>query len=659
MTTLYPWQNADLPEGAHSLATLRASSFSAFGWDAGNTAHLFYFYLCACARACAARRLRAGARPLFVVGLVDAELTSSPADTANRLADTPAFPVQPVVCTAKEAELLLHNDSEHGVAYITLSAAASVLARAPEILAAASDYAAHARLTDRASERALTVLFHLCHVVLLVHPGRCADVRLLRTLRTLATVKQDIQPAVAASLKPLASQLQPHRQATPPALPLQPTLGFVFSAGHPHTSEDAAVLQSALEAQVRKLLASSKQLARCAAGGASALYSLPMEQQRCVHLEPPQPRTPQPQPAGVGDAEACDVELFGQLVALLAVDSATETAQAGSATASHGLSGWKDALQLDHPPSASASAAASIALRRFVARLADGNYCQVTSDGALAAGTSKELPSATQWSLVCRQLLERAFRDDAREDAPSGTRAHAHPDARLPPASSVTRMLDAETAFSLSRGHAVLPAALEVYAHALPSQYTRLEHERRVSAAELHVTANVVGPAREATLTRLRRVCQSTWQAGGQECDAVSSTGRPSPSRVRQLPTDGAEPAEGLAAASGLLRLGDKLLAVNDVQVRGHARATAALKGAEGQLRLSILREDSDQEQPSLGPYEVDIVLHKPRLSSKLGIILSSASKDSGVPTITGLGTTSGTSAAASNAPMIAPIAGD
>ena len=60
------------------------------------------------------------------------------------------------------------------------------------------------------------------------------------------------------------------------------------------------------------------------------------------------------------------------------------------------------------------------------------------------------------------------------------------------------------------------------------------------------------------------------------------------------LPHEAAEPPEGLAAASGLLRIGDKLLMVNDANVRGHARATTALKSAVGPIRLRIYPLDGD-----------------------------------------------------------------
>ena len=45
---------------------------------------------------------------------------------------------------------------------------------------------------------------------------------------------------------------------------------------------------------------------------------------------------------------------------------------------------------------------------------------------------------------------------------------------------------------------------------------------------------------------------------------------------------------DGIASRSGKLRLGDVLLAVNDVEVRGHEAASAALRAAVGELKLRI-----------------------------------------------------------------------
>ena len=52
------------------------------------------------------------------------------------------------------------------------------------------------------------------------------------------------------------------------------------------------------------------------------------------------------------------------------------------------------------------------------------------------------------------------------------------------------------------------------------------------------------------------------------------------------------EPREGIGAASGLLQVGDRLVAVDGVRVGGHAHGTSLLKAASGTVRLTIDRAE-------------------------------------------------------------------
>ena len=244
-------------------------------------------------------QLPQGQEPLLVIGLVGGEV-SGPAPVANRLLDVPVFPLPgearktPQARKAAqhgegtEAEIWMHVDHKHGVAIAVLSSptcGARLLDQAARLFAADSEAAVHTWLTEPTSERALLVLFHLCHVVLHVSNARCADVRWLRTLRVLTTLKQNLHPAVLAALKPLANQLPLNRAGQPSQLPPQPSLGFLFAPqGGPLAKSASSQLQGALEAQVRRMLASSKLLARGAAGGPGALYTLPKEPTQCVHV---------------------------------------------------------------------------------------------------------------------------------------------------------------------------------------------------------------------------------------------------------------------------------------------------------------------------------------------------------------------------------------
>ena len=72
--------------------------------------------------------------------------------------------------------------------------------------------------------------------------GRCADVRLLRTLRLVTSVRQALHPTLGAALKSIGSRLPPPTRRGGP--PLIPTLGFVFSLGGPELDAPGSAASS-------------------------------------------------------------------------------------------------------------------------------------------------------------------------------------------------------------------------------------------------------------------------------------------------------------------------------------------------------------------------------------------------------------------------------
>eukprot|EP00964_Phaeocystis_antarctica_P125405 scaffold89052_cov63-Phaeocystis_antarctica.AAC.2 len=621
-----------------------------------------------------------GPGPLLVIGLVGGE-AHGPHAWSNRLTESPAFRV-PGSASSPACELCMHHDQHHGVLYLSLSssmASQALLEQADVLARATSKQAVHAWLVEKSTEhmRALLLLFHLSHAVLVLSDARCVDVGLLRQLRTLHTLKQAVQPTVQVALKPVLHPAsrgggqrndQRNDQRNEAQLPTLPALGFVF-ASPPVPSPDAPGadgslsarirLEAALEAQVRALLGSSKLLMRCGGGGhsggggASQLYSL--HRDGCVHVQP----HAQPPLSLAGCRDAAEPGYFRMLELLAApprpfapaapLDAAANHAEPspsghapppaappasaagqppggfppgglsallsdlrGSATLIESLRGREGAP----PPPPLHPGAQVAALRAFVCRLlGDGGGAQLTADGALAAHPQAvqqaRLPSASLWSSVATQLLDKVFCAEATPapEEPRGgePRATALLGAgsggdgggrRVLTAAALGRALDAETAFSTARCQAALPAARDLYSRALPPQYSQEVHDARVAAATEFFLTAAFGLASDSHVVRLRRECMSLWKAGRQLCDGRSLTGRQC--TYRQHPLPGKPASDGLAAASGLLRVRDQLLSVNDVAVVGHARTTAILKAAVGVLRLRIERpppaEPSDDE---------------------------------------------------------------
>ena len=588
----------------------------------------------------------------------------------------------------------MHHDQHHGVLYLSLSssmASQALLEQADVLARATSKQAIHAWLVEKSTEhmRALLLLFHLSHAVLVLSDARCVDVGLLRQLRTLHTLKQAVQPTVQVALKPVLHPTsrgggqrndQRNDQRNEAQLPTLPALGFVF-ASPPVPSPDAPGadgslsarlrLEAALEAQVRALLGSSKLLMRCGGGGhsggggASQLYSL--HRDGCVHVQP----HAQPPLSLAGCRDAAEPGYFRMLELLAAPPRPFAPAAPLDATAPHSAPHAANHAEPSQPAAPPASAAGQppggfppgglsallsdlrgsatlieslrgregappppplhpgaqvAALRAFVCRLlGDSGAAQLTADGALAAHPQAvqqgRLPSASLWSSVATQLLDKVFCAEATPapEEPRGgePRATALLGAgsggdgggrRVLTAAALGRALDAETAFSTARCQAALPAARDLYSRALPPQYSQEVHDARVAAATEFFLTAAFGLASDSHVVRLRRECMSLWKAGRQLCDGRSLTGRQC--TYRQHPLPGKPASDGLAAASGLLRVRDQLLSVNGVAVVGHARTTAILKAAVGVLRLQIERpppaEPSDDEATAPAAAEDD-----------------------------------------------------
>ncbi|KAL1514862.1 hypothetical protein AB1Y20_003946 [Prymnesium parvum] len=533
--------------------------------------------------------LAESASPLLVIGIVGHD-AASPAALANRLIDAPVFPLRAAAAAHASAAaaggVATYHDRERSVLYLSAAAplaSAELPAAAAALAAAASPRALHALLSAHAHAhaRALLAVFQLSHAVLFVHPAASPPPALLRTLRVLAALKQLAAPRLP----------RPH---APPAL------GFVFDGR-----------------AVRKLLSSSKQLARAATGGAHGLFLLPKD--GLVHVQ--RPSAP---PLAAADAASSELS-FGRYLHMLSLPSpppppplrAWNALATGPASASA-------------PPPVLPSAAAA-ALRKFVVRLCEPARACLSDGGLLAAAAAKPsaLPSGAQWAAACRQmaaLLEAEGEEGGAADDALCRR-------------QLARLVDVEEAFSCARGRAALPAAKEMYLRDLPPQYPEQTHEAHVAVAEEYLRAAVPGPAYEATLEKLRQECLSVWKAGRQLCGALSLTGRPCTLPVHALLNSSSVPPEGLAAASGKLKVGDRILSVNGQPSSGHAGTTALLKAAVGSLRLEVERPAEEGGQGATSSSLLEVHLYLPEKSARLGLVLTSAHPQSGVPVIAALGT--------------------
>lgn len=84
-----------------------------------------------------------------------------------------------------------------------------------------------------------------------------------------------------------------------------------------------------------------------------------------------------------------------------------------------------------------------------------------------------------------------------------------------------------ETRFSEQRCEKVFPMAIARYHEGLPSHYSRVIHEGRLTAALNLFAAQARGPKYKEYCEKLIKTCNNHWKAGKQLCEYPSLTDNP------------------------------------------------------------------------------------------------------------------------------------
>ncbi|CAM0943272.1 unnamed protein product [Alopecurus aequalis] len=153
-----------------------------------------------------------------------------------------------------------------------------------------------------------------------------------------------------------------------------------------------------------------------------------------------------------------------------------------------------------------------------------------------------DLPSYDKWLSVSTSILSGLIsREDGFSSSESMRASSTHTSSslkneQLSPAGSsaiATALSCLESnkglnmKFSSSWCQRVLPVAKEVYLKDLPAFYPTSVHEVQLHKALRSFHLAVKGPAVKVFSKKLEDECKTIWEAGRQQCDAVSLTGRP------------------------------------------------------------------------------------------------------------------------------------
>ncbi|XP_037454694.1 uncharacterized protein LOC119325043 [Triticum dicoccoides] len=148
-----------------------------------------------------------------------------------------------------------------------------------------------------------------------------------------------------------------------------------------------------------------------------------------------------------------------------------------------------------------------------------------------------DLPSFDKWFSVSTSILsELISAKDGIDNSESmrGSSTHTSSSLKNEKSSAIETALSClesnkglNMKFCSSWCQKVLPVAKEVYLKDLPDFYPTSVHEMQLQKALRSFHSTVKGPAVKVFSKKLEDDCKTIWEAGRQQCDAVSLTGRP------------------------------------------------------------------------------------------------------------------------------------
>ncbi|XP_050349078.1 nonsense-mediated mRNA decay factor SMG8 [Nymphalis io] len=314
--------------------------------------------------------------------------------------------------------------------------------------------------------KALALIFHLCHIVVLSSPTAVFDLGYLQLFKAIDAYRVELATQTAEVLQSsdAGGAWETHGR------PCCPRLLFHFRrAPTPLRKAPAALkrLEHAVEDQIYFILRKARIITNVCA---KSLFAIPKNEE-FVHISADSDRD-----------SARDVSsLIRGLVQLCA------------GTESEG------------PPQRSS-------FRQFLQSHLDLAFGEGFDDnvGKYAMSTSFfELPSAASWRAAARALWPQY--------------------ARAPPADEPGALFDAlatDVRFSQARCAKVLPIAQASYAEGLPPHYSSQHHAHKVGVALGVVQAMARGPLAGGARARLRAACGAVWRAR-RLCEAPSLTAHP------------------------------------------------------------------------------------------------------------------------------------
>ncbi|XP_011865598.1 PREDICTED: protein SMG8 isoform X1 [Vollenhovia emeryi] len=346
--------------------------------------------------------------------------------------------------------------------------------------------------------RALLVLFHISHVMVLTHPTHIFDYSYVHLFRAMDIVRQKISPQLSDVLDCIHSLpkdwISNARPCSPRVLFYFETCPAVFQ--DPDSEANIKKLEHSLEDQIYHVLRKNRIVTNISS---NSLFAIPANQEFVyVHT---------------GSTESRD--MLGYMARKLIQSCKISS---GGTTSRSIISLDSNNIIADDTETETRS------FRSFLQQHINLAFARGFDDNVSRHSVPAhfEIPTLNVFCQVADKVFDYFIHGTDKE------------------LSGLHNLLDTDVKFSKSRCSKILPRALQAYQENLPQHYTRAYHESKLAHAMTVFEMHARGPLFEEFSEKLQAECDKHWRTGRQMCEVLSLTGHPCTNPVHRGGSEGA-----------------------------------------------------------------------------------------------------------------------
>nr|XP_012220936.1 PREDICTED: protein SMG8 isoform X2 [Linepithema humile] len=346
--------------------------------------------------------------------------------------------------------------------------------------------------------RALLVMFHISHVIVLTHPTHTFDYSYVHLFRAMDIVRQKISPQLSDVLNSIHSLpkdwIANARPCSPRVLFYFETCPTVFQDSD--SNANIKKLEHSLEDQIYHVLRKNRIVTNISS---NSLFAIPANQE-FVYVY-------------TGSTESKDMlgYMARKLMQSCKVSSGGTTSRSLASLDSNSL-----------VPDDSDTEPRTF--RSFLQQHINLAFARGFDDNVSRHSIPAhfEIPTVNIFCQVASKVFDYFIHGTDKE------------------LSTLHNLLDTDVKFSKSRCSKVLPRALQAYQENLPQHYTRAYHESKLAHAMAVFEMHARGPLFEEFNEKLQAECDKHWRAGRQMCEVLSLTGHPCTNPIHRGGSEGA-----------------------------------------------------------------------------------------------------------------------